>query len=270
MTVVDTNGAAVHATVGSDPEGNLPTPNDTFRIGSITKVFTSLLTLKLVDAGGGALVTEYVTRVPVPNGVTVRDLLQHTSGIPNFNEMPGFWSTMADDRLRVWSPESVMDLVEGWEPLFEPGAEYSYSNTNYLILGVLIEEVTGRTFAEEMRARIVGPLGLGSTYLAGFEEGPAPFWAHTTLNGVSAPIDFDYTSIATAYWAAGAMVSSVKDLHVLLSAVFDGHVISPESLAAMTGNDFYGYGIIKADFPEPVYAHGGEYRDTTRSWPMLR
>jgi D-alanyl-D-alanine carboxypeptidase len=170
--------------------------------------------------------------------------------------MPGYVSREIDDPGRVWSPESTFELVEGRKLRFEPGAEYSYSNTNYLVLGMLIEEITGGTFAGEVRARIIEPLGLDSTYLAGLEEGPAPFGAYTLgFRPRVVPVDFDYTSIATLVWAAGGMVSSAGDLHAFLSALFEGRLVSAESLAAMTESDYYGLGIMR--FPGGLYGHAG-------------
>jgi D-alanyl-D-alanine carboxypeptidase len=267
VAVVDAGGAVDYASEGSDPAGIPLTPDAVFRIGSITKVFTAALTLSLFDDGEVDLdspVTDYVTRVRVPDDVTVRDLLQHTSGIPNYTDSPmRLVSRALDDPQRVWLPEETIGLVEDKEPLFEPGARFSYSNTNYSILGVLIEEVTGLPFAAVLRDRILEPLGLDSTYLDGFEEGQDPFGAYTTFGptndpGTNAgPIDFEYTAIATDAWAAGAMVSSVEDLHAFLSALFDGQVISAESLAAMTSNEEYGLGIGRfPDFGE-LYGHSG-------------
>ena len=128
-------------------------------------------------------------------------------------------------------------------------------DTNYLVLGILIEEVTGRDFAAEMRRRIISPLDLDETYLAGSENGPDPFGAYTSMRGDLEAIDFDYTSAATAEWAAGAMVSSAMDLHALLSAVFAGRVISDESLAEMTAGDEYGLGIFPVG--DELFGHDG-------------
>lgn len=113
------------------------------------------------------------------------------------------------------------------------------------------------SFASALRARILEPLGLDNTYLAGFEEGPDPFGAYTSLDGPSKPIDFGYTAIATGAWAAGGVVSSVADLHMLLSALFNERVISAESLAAMTENKEYGLGIARFSQSGELYGHGG-------------
>ena len=162
VAVSDADGEVVYAGSGTDPDGNPLTPDAALRVGSITKVFTSLVTLTLVDEGLvdlDALALDYVTRVPVPDGVLVRDLLQHTSGIPEHVDRPGFFDMLHDDQRRVWSPEEAVDLIAGIEPLFAPGAEWSYSNTNYLILGVLNEEVTGRPLHEVLRSLLLDPLG---------------------------------------------------------------------------------------------------------------
>ncbi|MGI9612108.1 MAG: serine hydrolase domain-containing protein, partial [Acidimicrobiales bacterium] len=260
VVVVDENGAVSHGAKGADPDGNPPTPDDTFRIGSITKVFTSAVVMTLVDEGLVELdapASDYVTRVAVPVDVTVRDLLQHTSGITNYTDKPDFFPTTFSDPAQTWTPRSIFAFVEDDEPLFEPGARFSYSNTNYLILGLLVEEVTGREYAAEVRARIVDPLALQSTYLAGVEEGPAPFTAYTSASGTLEPIDFEYTSIATGAWAAGAMVSSPGDLHTLFTALFDGQIVSASSLAAMTANEEYGLGIVSAVVADGTYGHGG-------------
>jgi D-alanyl-D-alanine carboxypeptidase len=260
VAVLYADDTAVHASAGTDPAGNSPTSDSLFRVGSITKVFTAVLTLMLVDDGLvdlDAPVADYVTRVAVPEAVVVRDLLQHTSGIPNYTGTPGFLDRAQTDPKRVWSPEETFELVAELEPLFDPGTEFRYSNSNYLILGVLIEEVTGRDFHDVLSGRIIEPLGLSNTYLAGRQAGAEPFGAYTSLFGTTAPIDFDYTAIATDAWAAGAIVSSATDLHVFLSALFDGRLISAESLTEMTEHEGYGLGIGVWDSPEGLYGHDG-------------
>ena len=261
VVVADASGDVIYSGKGADHDGNPPTPEATFRVGSITKVFTSLVTLTLVDEGLVELdapAGDYVTRVPVPAGVVVRDLLQHTTGIPNYTEASGFFEDLFAEPEQVWSPEEAVDLVAGVDPLFEPGATFSYSNTNFAVLGVLIEEVTGEPFHEVLRARILDPLALNSTYLAGFEEGPEPYGAYF-IPGFGIPIEpleFDYTSIATSAWAAGSLVSSAQDLHTLFTALFADRVISASSLAEMTGSEEYGFGL-EVWSTSGLFGHGG-------------
>jgi D-alanyl-D-alanine carboxypeptidase len=261
VALVEADGAVSYVSKGSDPIGSSLSSDAVFRVGSITKMFTAVLVLTLVEDGAvdlDAPATGYVTRVDIPEGVTVRDLLQHTSGVPNYTDGPDSpVMSFLDDPERVWSPEEIVALVRDRAPRFEPGARFSYSNTNYAILGVLVEEVTGMPFAEVLRARILDPLGLDATYLAGFEEGQEPFGAYFATSDVSEPIDFPYASIATSAWAAGALVSSVEDLHTFLTALFDEHVISAELLAAMTANEEYGLGITRLPGFDSLYGHGG-------------
>jgi D-alanyl-D-alanine carboxypeptidase len=242
MVAVLADGEVVYSATGTDPGGNPPTPDSAFRIASITKVFTALATLSLVDEGLvdlDAPAVDYVARVPVPEGVAVRDLLQHTSGIPEFFNDPSLAPWLADPG-RVWTPEETVALIDEQGPDFRPGSEWhwGYSNTNYIVLGVLIEEVTGRALAEVLRARIIEPLGMDSTYLAGFEDGPGVFGAYASPSPdePAEPISFDYTSLVTSTSAAGGVVSTARDLHTLFTALFEGRVVSADSLPEMIGN----------------------------------
>jgi D-alanyl-D-alanine carboxypeptidase len=262
VAVIDAEQNAVSAADGADPDGVVPTPADPFRVGSITKVFTSLTTLSLVDDGLVALddsVGDLVTRVAVPSGVTVRDLLQHTSGIPNLTDVEDFFDSVGQDRTRRWTPEEAVDVVADREPDFEPGEEFAYSNTNYIVLGILIEELTGRPFHQVTRERVIEPAGLVTTYLAGAEDGPAPVAAYAEVGDrPPSPIDFDYTSLATAAWSAGAMVSSAEDLHRLFTALYDGEIITDEMRSEMTANEGYGLGIEPWEMQDSLVGHGGD------------
>lgn len=263
--VVAADGEVVYAARGTDPEGDPPTPDATFRVGSITKVFTSLVTLTLVDDGLvelDAAAVDYITRIPVPEEVTVRDLLQHTSGLPHTDDQ-GLSLLARADPERVWTPEEVVESTITRRPLFPPGTSFDYSNSNYVVLGVLIEEVTGRPFAEVLRGRIIEPLGMNSTYLAGFEDGPEPFGAYATTSPFEVePIDFDYTSIATMAGATGSVVSSARDLHALSTALFDGQVLSVDTLAEMIENPRHARGW------EPDYGLGIEVWHTVEGRPV--
>ncbi len=259
FSVVDSDGPTGQASVGSDDAGRAPTADDPFRVGSITKIFTAVTILTLVDDGLIDLDTQaadYVTRFPVPADVTVRDLLRHRSGIYNVTNIPGFFDQVMEAPDRVWTPEAQMDLIADRDQLFEPGSHFSYSNTNYLVLGVLIEEVTGEDYHDVVRSRIIDRVGMSSTYLDGFEDGPMPF---DPYEGSAPDVDdrYDYTSIASAAWAAGGMVSSGSDLHRLFSALYGGDILSGESLTEMTAGDEYGLGLELSDWPHRLIGHGG-------------
>ena len=258
MLAVLSNDATTHVSIGTDPSGIEPSPSDPFRIGSITKVFTAISILQLVDdrlIDLDDLVADYVETVP--DGVTVRDLLSHTSGIANTHDVRNYVGMLVDDPERAWTPQETLNLVAELPPVFEPGGGHRYSNTNYLILGLLIEELTGQPYHEVVRSLIIEPLGLDTTYLAGAEDGPEPFGAYTGVTGRVGPVDFDYTSIATAAWSAGAMVSSADDLHTLFSELFDGQLISSSSIEQMTGDTRYGLGLELFEWTHGLVGHSG-------------
>lgn len=227
---------------GSDAAGNAPTADDAFRVGSITKSFTAMAALTLVDDGAvdlDASASDYVTRVPVPEDVTVRNLLEHRSGIFSYTETPGFFDATFADPGRLWTPEDAFAWAADEPQLFEPGSEFSYSNTNYVILGILIEQVTGQPYHEVLRERIHEPLGLSSTYLAAYEDGPEVFDPFDDEVGPG----YDYTSIASGAWAGGGLVSSAADLHMVFTALSDGRIVSTELLNEMTSGEGYGLGL---------------------------
>ncbi len=259
FAVVDNDGTVGQATVGSDGNGEAPTPGDPFRVGSITKVFTAITILTLVDQDVIDLdspAADYVTRLSLPADVTVRDLLRHRSGIYNVTDSPGFFDQVMGTPDRVWTPEAQMEMIADRDQVFERDSQFGYSNTNYLALGVLIEEVTGVDYHEVVRSRIIDPLGMPSTYLDGFEDGPTPF---DPYEGAVPGRDgqHDYTSLASAAWAAGGMVSSASDLHRLFSALYTGDIVSAELLADMTAGDAYGLGVELSDWPNGLVGHGG-------------
>ena len=260
VAVIDADGTSITAVDGNTPDDALPGPGDPMRVGSITKVFSSLTTLSLVDDGSIALddpAADHVSRVPVPDGVTIRDLLQHTSGIPE-HVVEGFGEDLFADHARVWTPEEVVGLVAGMEADFEPGTDFGYSNTNYIILGILIEEVTGRPAHEVIRERVIEVVDMPTTYLDGVEDGPAAVAAFSGLpDEPTELIDFDYTSIATAAWTAGSMVSSGDDLHRLFTALVAGDIIPDGLVAEMIANEEYGLGIEPWDEDDSLIGHGG-------------
>lgn len=264
---VDADGVVVFASEGSGPDGEPLTADATWYVASITKMFTAVLTLVLVDDGLVELdssVSDYVVRLDVPDEVTVRDCLQHSSRIPDYAPSEqAVWDRVLEDPERVWTPESSYAEIDRREllPSYVSGS-LLYSSSNYLILGVLIEEVTGLSYADALRVHILDPLGLQGTYLAGFETGQAPVGAFTD----SEPIDFPYTSVATYAWAAGGLVSSVEDLHRFVSALFQGKLLSTELLEEMTEGSLtewspeidYGLGIMRFRKYGRTYGHYGD------------
>ena len=261
IAVFEPNGSVTFVGTGNHPDGSLPSPDDAYRIGSNTKMFTAALILSLVDEGLvdlDAPAANYLTRLAVPEAVTVRQLLQHTSGLFNYTDLGGFLGIVRADPTHVWTPEEIFALVADAQN-GEPGSQHSYSNTNYILLGVIIEEVTGTAYHDVLQERIIDPLRLEHTYLDGFQSGPEPVTAYELAVGGYLPIEWDYTGFATIAWAAGGIVSSSPDLHMFMTELFSGDLISVESLAEMTNTepDDYGLGLMSNSDVPGVFGHQG-------------
>ncbi|MEM9664833.1 MAG: serine hydrolase [Bacteroidota bacterium] len=144
-------------------------PDTRFRIGSVTKQFTAALVLQLAEQGLvdlDAPIRHYLPDYPAPQGdrVTVHQLLSHTSGIPEHVGQPGFADLMRDPV----APDSFLAVFSGRDLEFEPGRQFNYTNSGYYVLGVLIERLTGQSYAEALQARLLGPLGLTNS---GYDNG---------------------------------------------------------------------------------------------------
>ncbi len=243
-----------------------------FRIGSITKTFVATVVLQLVDEGRITLDGTIADQLPdvVPGGerITVRQLLNHTSGLYDYMKNPGMSTNRwrGAERFTGYRPQQLLDSAFRQEPYFAPGSRFRYSNTNYIVLGTLIEHVTGNGYGDEITRRILHPLQLSHTTIPGADPAiPAPaIRAHRTLDdGTTA----DVTEMNPALdWAAGEMLSTTADLDTFLGALLTGRLTSERSLAEMMrtvpmGLGFhYGLGLQRFEPPcgEPVWGHGGE------------
>src|SRR5215471_11637993 len=142
---------------------------DRVRVGSITKTMVATVVLQLAAEHRLHLSDSIARWLPglVPGGqaITVRELLQHTSGIYNFTDDPGFLKAVEADPARVWQPRALIRIAVAHPPLFPPGTAFHYSNTEYLLLGLVIEKATGHPLGRELRDRIFVPLGMRRTTL---------------------------------------------------------------------------------------------------------
>ena len=224
---------------------------DHFRVASITKMFVATVVLQLVGEGKLALSDTVQQRLPglVPNGrrITIRELLQHTSGLYDFIDDPRVFNPYLSGHLGyTWSPRQLVKIAVSHHPLFAPGAKWSYSNTNYFLLGLIVEAVTKDTLGAELTRRILQPLGLHQTRFEAGTHVAAPT-AHGYYNGQ------DVTGLSgSLYWAAGAMVSTAGDLVRFTSALFGGRLLRPHQLHEMEttvpipyGSSAYGLGLIR-------------------------
>lgn len=247
-------------------------PDDPIRIASITKAFTGALVLTLVDDGLidlDASASAYLPRLSLPEDITVRHLLNQRSGLADYTQA-AIHGNAEDGDSTAWTPEDLYRLIEDENLIFEPDSRFEYNNTNYMILGLLVEEVTGQPYHQALRERILDPLGLDATYLSHYEQGETPRDAFTEqLGGPVVPVDFDYTAIATTVWSAGGLISTAVDVHGFFTALSTGEVVSPALFTEMitgTGIDSrrdparrydYGLGVELFDAPTLVYGARG-------------
>jgi D-alanyl-D-alanine carboxypeptidase len=234
-------------------------PVVSFRVGSITKTFVAAVVLELAGERKLSLEDTVERWLPgaIPNGreVTLRQLLSHTSGVPNYTEDRAFLDRAFRNPLRVWTPAELVQVAARETPLFMPGDRFSYSNTNYILLGLVVEAATGTPVAEQLRLRIFEPLALTHTIFPSAAALPAPFTRGYMLPGngfiaVSGKRPRDVTSWhPSLFWAAGAVVSTADDLARFYSALLGGRLLAPELLAQMERTrtivlgDGYGLGL---------------------------
>lgn len=246
--------------------GERPAPVDgRFRIGSVTKTFTSTVALQLAGEGRLSLGDSVERWLPgtVPNGrnITLRQLLNHTSGLYNYTDdtlvSP---EQVVRDRYRHWTPRQLVALATGRDPLFPPGTAWSYSNTNYVLIGLVIERATGRSLASEVGRRIIGPLGLYDTEVPGTPWITGPH-AHGYVQVNGGPVDITAMDVSSSY-AVGDIISTTRDLNTFYAALLGGRLLRPAQLAEMRTTAFdsgYGLGLSKVALPcgAEIWGHTG-------------
>jgi len=266
-----------------------------FRIASNTKTMTAAVVLQLAQEGKLSLadpVSKYVAEVPGGERITIANLLQMRSGLYNYTSDPGLAETLDRDPTKAWTPEELLAIAFRHPPTSPPDTEFEYDNTNYALLGLVIEKVDGRPLATAYRTRLFETLGLQNTFLpaSNMHTLPAPF-AHGYLYGGAshALVDADYpaelqraarsgellprdfTQLNHSFAAAaGGVVSTADDLAIWIRALATGKVLNVETqrtwLASLRPEDpaepagqHYGDGIAKLQWgPNAMLFHGGE------------
>jgi D-alanyl-D-alanine carboxypeptidase len=242
---------------------------DRFRIGSVTKSFVATVLLQLVNEGRLRLNDSVDRWLPglIPGGgaFTIRQLLQHTSGIYDYTHDSALRTAVLSDPLRVWTPRELVRIATSHRPLFRPGARWAYSNTNYIIAGLVIEAVTHRSVANEVRDRIFLPLRMRAT---SFPDGPEIVGPHADgylFYGSPLVRDTGHVSPSAA-WAAGAITSTVDDVATFYRNLFAGRLLPSPLLTEMettinTGNgDGYGLGLLELRTPcGRMLGHDGDF-----------
>lgn len=229
--------------------------NTRFRIGSITKIFTSVLIMQLIEEGKLSLSTSLDNFYPdIPNAkhITIKHLLSHRSGIASFTDAPDYMSYMAKPQSRT----QMEQRVRSKESLFEPDSKHQYSNSNYLLLGNIIETLRKKPYADVIAEKITNPLGLKSSYFGNSIEIENHEASSYRFSGSWMRQPETHMSVPHG---AGAMVSTAKETNLFLSALFDGKLVSASSLKAMqTLQDGYGLGLFAAPFYEHSFlGHNG-------------
>lgn len=226
-----------------------------FAVGSITKNMVAVLTLQLVEEGRLSLedpLQKWLPSYPhVAGSITIRQLLNHTSGLYMFWENQKIWDDLKKDRAKVWRPEDVLGYLQS--PYFPPGKGHRYSNTNYLLLAMIITKLTGSPLSAELRRRFWEPLGLKSAYLAVEESAPGPL-AHVwgdNFEGDGALKDLTFLPRAAhdsiTYGSAGVFMTA-EDLARWTQALFQGKVLGEASLAVILnfqGSGYRGLGVAR-------------------------
>lgn len=273
-------------------EGGGPvTPDDHFRIGSNTKTMTGTVLLQLVQEGKiglGDPVSKYRPDVPDGDNITITQLLDMRSGLYNYSEDEQFNAQLDNDPTKVWKPDELLAIAFAKPPYFAPGTAFHYSNTNLILAGLIIEQLTGRTLQEEFQQRIFGPLGLGQTLLPPATDSgiPAPhpqgymFGTNVSTltdpalpaaeqaaaaNGTLLPKDVTVSNPSWA-WAAGGAISTAADLTRYVTAMVGGGLLDAKTQQTRMdsilpigapGPIEVGYGLAIVRFG-PLYGHDGQ------------
>ncbi len=233
-------------------------------IGSISKSLTATLLVRLAERGRLSLddpVSRWLPPIPhVDSAITVRQLLNHTSGVFDVTDAPGYRDSILANVNARWTPQRMLALLR--PPLFARGTGWSYSNSNYQLAGLVAEAVGGRPLHQQVRDELLAPLGLTAPFLDQHEAptGPLPGgWVGGTMNVMDTR-----TSTYSAAWAAGAYFSTPEALARWWQGLMTGRLVGTASLAAMmttAGSEGYGLGIVRRQLVgRAIWSHTGEIR----------
>ena len=275
--------------VGESADGIPLQSNMLIGIGSNTKTFVSCIMLKLADNGQIDLNDTIGTWLPgyanINGSITIRQILNHTSGIYDYTENDDFWNTVLTTNIRrkIWTKQEILQTYIG-PPYFAAGKSWNYSNTNYLIAGFIAESITGKSIHELIRDSILIPQSLDHTFFPPYEtttETFAHFWSDFRGDGTlcdlsDSSIRFTYLPIEiySAADAAGALVSTAEDNVLFWKALMNGKIISTSTLKnkmlqfypipvdlAFRGDIGYGLGIMKTKLSigDTIVSHEGAW-----------
>ncbi|MFE0100356.1 serine hydrolase domain-containing protein [Streptomyces sp. NPDC059009] len=281
---VDKNGVWKGASGTGDLATGAPRgADDHFRVGSVTKSFVATVLLQL--QGEGEIDLDDTVGKWLPgvvkghghdgDGITVRQLLNHTSGVFNVSADPEFRDRVFSERFLkhrydTWTPEQMVSLAMRHKPDFAPGQGWKYSNTNYVLAGMIIKKVTGHDYGDEIERRVIKPLGLRATSLPGTDPTvPAPSSrGYKKLSDAPGATLHDLTEFnPTVAGSAGSMISDSADLNRFYRALLGGRLLPKKQLAEMKttvpageGGRRYGLGLepVKLSCGPTFWGHGGD------------
>jgi CubicO group peptidase (beta-lactamase class C family) len=242
----------------ADIELDVPnTPKTKFRLGSITKQFTSMLILQLQDKGllnVNDRLTKYIPDYPDGDKITIHHLLTHTSGVPSFTGFPDYTKVM----VQPLKPEEIIALFKNKPVEFDPGTKYRYSNSGYILLGYILEKVSDKPYDLLLQENIFKPLGMTDS---GYD------WNQVIVKNRASGYSMDKGELANASYidmhipyAAGALYSTVEDLYTWDRALYTDKLLSSESMDKMftpfLNNYAYGWNVSEL-FGRKLISHGG-------------
>jgi D-alanyl-D-alanine carboxypeptidase len=275
---------------------NPPSADTHFRIASNTKTMTAALIVRLAQENKLSLddpVSKYVSDVPDGDKITITELLNMRSGLYSYDDNPEFSAALERDPTKVWSPAEVLAIAFKHPPYFPPGTDFHYSNTNYVLLGLIAEKIEGKSLASYFEDRLFGPLGMKDTLLPDSNSNTLPEpYSHGYLYGgcsfrnltdkpyppdIQAAVSAgtlqpdDCTAQNPSYaTAAGGVISTARDLATWIQALVGGKVLNADyqrrwlnslqpEVASKPEGQKYGYGISQFSWgPNTIYFHGGE------------
>lgn len=270
---------------GVSSVSNDVTTGDAYLIGSVTKTITSACILQLADEGMLNLddsLHEWLPAMPyIDTNITIRQLLNHTSGIYDVLSHPHNQDSLLADMSRIWTPEELIDRFIS-PPLFQPGVSWYYCNTNYFLLGMIIRAATGNDYYTELRNRFFDPLGLSTFFIPAFEALNAPvahLWLDITGDGVLDDANsfyMSYLSLNSTAGSAGGYFSTPTDCTKWMRKYMRGDLLSASTMAEakttvqVGGNiEQYGLGLMHKTtgfLGYEAYGHGGDLAYHASSW----
>lgn len=223
------------AGIGNLETGAPVTLDDHFRIASNTKTMVATVVLQLVDEGLISLddtVEQFVAGIPNGDIITLRQLLNMTSGIADFVAVPELAAEYTADPLIAVGPEQILAITRASTPNFAPGAQVQYCNSNYVLLGFVIEAVTGQSAAAEVQRRVFDALGMTDSSFPMTPWMPPPTMHGYMAEAVGDPLIDVTRSNPNFPWTSGAVISTLADMRTWIVALAEGTLLAPETQQA--------------------------------------